>query len=149
MVGAPTPLPGAQVPVLLEYERAEEWVRPQWGLQPALPPRLSPELTSGGGVGSQLLPVGSHSGGGGRKAGGDKARLHTCRPRFLRIHTSMLVTCRARHYCLVTRKTQDSLTSWTCPRAEVAWLWSLVASGHHTPTPVSSPPGKSCGQLST
>lgn len=82
MVGAPTPLPGAQVPVLLEYERAEEWVRPQWGLQPALPPRLSPELTSGGGVGSQLLPVGSHSGGGGRKAGGDKARLHTCRPRI-------------------------------------------------------------------
>lgn len=68
---------------------------------------------------------------------------------LLRIHTSVLVTCRARHYCVVTRKTQDSLTSWTCPRAEVAWLWSLVASGHHTPTPVSPPPGKSCGELST
>lgn len=33
-------------------------------------------------MGSLPLPAGSHSGGGGRKAGGDKARLHTCHPRI-------------------------------------------------------------------
>lgn len=112
MVAAPTPFPGAQVPVLLEYERAEERVRPQWRLQPALPPRLSPELTSGGGVGSQLLPVGSHSGGGvvGKQVE-TKPGFTPATHGFLRIHTSILITCRARHHCLVTRKTQDSLTS--------------------------------------